>query len=247
MARGTTLAALLTMLKAELRVEPSSSVAPGGDTVFKTLLATQQKWLVDEYDFPFLKKRVDIALTSGTRYYDIPTVVVGGATVPAINFDARVSAKVKLNNTWMFNDLPFGIDEQELVAFDSDQNVTSGLVLRWDFVATSQTGTQIEVWPEPNQAQTLRFVGNRPLNPLLVDADTADLDDMLLVFFTAAQYLTGVKGADAEAMLVKFQKRLTQVIGKLPKRNERFVMGGDARSERHYYQQRPSTTGRRSQ
>lgn len=236
MPLGTTLALLLAMFKAEIRVDPSSSIAPGGDEMFKVLLATQQKWLVDEYDFPHLKKRLDIPLVNGTRYYDIPTVVLSDASVvPALNFQGRVSAKLNLGGIWLMDDLPFDVDERELVAFNSDTGVTSGVVLRWNLVATAQDKTQIEVWPVPNQAQTLRIVGNRPLNPLTLDTHTADIDDLLLVFFTAAEYLTGTNSPDAEAKLAKFQKRLTQVIGKLPKRNDRFVLGGDARQERRFY------------
>ncbi len=227
MARGTTLAALLAMFKAEVRVDSSSSVAPGGDDMFKALLSTQQKWLVDEYDFPFMKTRADVPLVAGTRYYNIPAT---------INLDARVKANIKLNGQWMMEGLPFGIDEHEFAGgFDSDAGVTGSIVLRWDLIATAPNTTQVEVWPIPNQAQTLRFVGSRPLNPLTDDAHTADIDDLILVFFTAAEYLTGVKGADAQAKLAKFQKRMTQIIGKLPKRNERFVMGGDANSQRRYY------------
>lgn len=237
MALNTRLDALLNMFKAEIRAELSSGIAPGGDDMFKVVLSNQQKWLVNEYEFPHLKKRIDIPLLAGTRYYDFPTVVLSDATVvPALNFDGRVNAKLNLNGTWILDDLPFGIDEKEFAGgFNSDANITGGVVLRWDYAATAQNKTQIEVWPIPNQVQTLRIVGSRPLNPLAADGDTADIDDLLLVFFAAAEYLTGVGGKDAEAKLAKFEKRRTQIIGKLPKRDERFVIGGDARTERRYY------------
>lgn len=230
------------MLKAELNVESSSTISPAGDSVFKTMLANQQKWQVNNRDWPFMKKRLDIAMVVGTRFYAVPTVTLTDGnsttyTVDAIDFERPVTVKVKQGNVWMIDPVQYGINETEFTAFDSEAGtpITNTLVLRWDLVSTSQSASQIEVWPVPNAAQTLRFVGNRPLNPLVADADTADLDDLMLVYFTAAEYLTSIKSADAAAKLAKATARINQLTGSFSRKDERFILGNTHGQGETYY------------
>jgi hypothetical protein len=60
----------------------------------------------------------------------------------------------------------------------------------------------------PTVAQTIRFTGQRVVQALAVDADTADLDDMLIILFVAAERLTRSKQQDAQLKMQLAQRRL---------------------------------------
>ena len=228
--RGTTLANLLLMFKAEIGTELSAAIAPGGDSIYQTALANQQKWLVNTYDWPFMKKRLDIALVAATRYYAIPTVTLtdadgGNSVVDTLNFERPVDVKVKQNTIWITDPVDFGISEEQFQQTDSDTSTQLDPVTRWDFDNTTSS-LRFEVWPIPQSAQTLRFVGQRPLNPLVADDDPADLDDLLIVYFTAAEFLARAKQGDAPAKLSKANARMNQLRGSSQSPNNRFILGG---------------------
>lgn len=102
-------------------------------------------------------------------------------------------------------------------------------VTKWEILENDQTDTpEIEVWPVPSAVDTLFLTGKRNLSTLLLDADTADLDDQLLVLTVAAETLAGnprVAGkarAKAGAARARYnQLKRLQNAGKLP-----FILGG---------------------
>ena len=65
-----------------------------------------------------------------------------------------------------------------------------------------------ELWPIPQTPQTIRFRGERSLNPLALDTDQADLDDILLIKGVAAQELARRESADASMVAQQFSQRL---------------------------------------
>jgi hypothetical protein len=243
--RGTTLATLRQMFKAEVGADIDSAVAPGGDSVTSVILANEQKWLVNTFDWSFMKKRLDIALTTGTRYYAVPTVTLtdgNGATyvVDAINFEVQPAVKVKWGAIWITDPVKFGINEIQFQSYDSDAARQVDPVTRWDW-DNSTAALRIEVWPTPNSAQTLRFVGQRPLNPLVADTDTADLDDLLIVYYAAAKFLARAKQDDAVGMIKKAEARMNQLRGSQQSiDNGRFILGGGSDNARErLYNNRP--------
>jgi hypothetical protein len=66
-----------------------------------------------------------------------------------------------------------------------------------------------ELWPIPQTPQTIRFTGERSLNPFAQDTDTADLDDILLIKGVAAQELARRESADASMVAQQFSQRLS--------------------------------------
>ena len=72
MARGTTLATIVQMVKAELMVDTDAEVSPGGDSLVKQQAATQQKWLALRHNWPFLDIEKTVDMVAGTRYYALP-------------------------------------------------------------------------------------------------------------------------------------------------------------------------------
>lgn len=85
----------------------------------------------------------------------------------------------------------------------------------WD-VLDNDGSPQIEFWPVPasNDLRAM-FVGKRDLNPLVEDTDAADLDDLTIVFFAAAELLAGKGDQGAELKLRKAQARLARVRARL--------------------------------
>lgn len=218
MARQQTLATLRSMLKAE--TGQSLSVGTQKDTIFNNLLANTQTWLASEYDFPFMFDRWDVAVGAGSRYFAAPTTAVLAGANHAINFERPVNAYVKWNDTWQ--NLEYGIGQDEFNASDADQNEHMDPVQRW----TMSGNSNIEIWPIPAGNQTIRFVGQRALTTFAVDADLADLDGLLIVLFAAAKIAAANKQADAPVLLQAAQLRLARLRGAYSAKTQAYIVGG---------------------
>lgn len=86
--------------------------------------------------------------------------------------------------------------------------------------------TVMEIWPLPASAQQMQFTGQRLLNSLVADTDTADLDDMLLVLFVAAEMLRRRKMQDADLKLSMANSQLAAVRSNYPRRTRDVNLGG---------------------
>lgn len=82
-----------------------------------------------------------------------------------------------------------------------------------------------ELWPLPQTAGTIRFEGQRLLNPLEQDTDCADLDDQCIVLFAAAKLLARRRKADAPEVLTRAETRLVSVRSNWPRREKMVVFG----------------------
>lgn len=181
------------MLKAELGYSLQSGVAVAQDTELNLLLSNMQKWIWAQYQWPFLYTHEDIAITATTRFYPQLSVV---------SLDYPTKAETKWGLLWY--DVDYGISGEQYEQVDPDRQETLDPIFRWQLV-TSTSPPTIEVWPVPTSNQTLRFWGTKSLSALASDSDTADLDDLLIVLFTAAEKLSRMKLRDAEAKLNKAQ------------------------------------------
>ena len=211
MARGTTLANLLLMLKAETGQVMTAGVGEAEDTRLKYLLAQQQQWLAAEFDWPFLERTGDVLFAAGDRTGTLPTTLDYERPVRVVALDSDV-----------WRPLVYGISPEEFIVWNSDEAETADPILKWKYA----TDTTFEVWPIPATATTVRFTGQKELSRLTETTDTADLDDLLIVLFTAAELLAGQKQSDAQAKLVRAQARLNTLKSAYPKANSTFVMGG---------------------
>lgn len=209
MPRGATLSSLVTMLKAELGM--SLTVGTADDARLKQMLATTQKWLAGEHDWPFLKRTGDVSLAVADRTGTIPTT---------LDTDRGMQVSAWNQDTWV--PLNYGISAQDFVIWNSDEDETADPILKWQYA----TDTTFEVWPRPATATTVRFVGMKKLATLSGDSDTADLDDLLIVLFTAADIAAGQKKSDAGAKLARAQRRLATMTAALPKPYQAFKLGG---------------------
>jgi hypothetical protein len=197
MARGTQFSILVQMLRSELR--RSTNVAVGSDDLFslKQTLTRNQEILYDAYDWPHLRQLSSrIALTVGQQFYDVPS---------NFNFD-RVERGVTIYASRPF-DLVRGIDFENYATYDSYASpaVTADPAQRWDIRWTG-TKEQIEIWPIPaSSTATAQWRGIRKLRAMVNDSDPCDLDDQLIVLYSAAELLgaQGAKDAGAKAKLAE--------------------------------------------
>ena len=227
MARGTTLAVLRNMLKAEIGDFMGTNTSR--DRELSILLSNKQKWLASEYDWPFLEHRWDLVVLPGQQFTTLPTLDTDEGEQSAINFERPVSVHALWSN--VYSSVDFGINETEYNSMNFAFGQQSDPILKYRLASNASGDTdpnQIEVWPVPTVQQTLRFVGQRALATLEDDVDMADLDDMLLVSLVAAEKLQRSKQADAAMKLALAQQRMRQIRMTYPSRDQRIVLGDNA-------------------
>lgn len=217
MARGTKLSVLYTMLRAKLG---ENTTQTNTQVRYFQLLSDKQKWLANEYDFPFLNDRFDVAVPSGSRYLSFPTIDNEGISY-AMNLERPYTAEVFWTNIWQ--PLDYGIDSQEFNYINSDQGGnTQDPVQRWRW---SEEG-QFEIWPINVTPVVIRFTGQRALDNLVLPTDLADLDDEMLVLFVAADLLTRSRQQDAKLCLDQATERLMRQRGAYPNRTRTCSLAG---------------------
>lgn len=240
--RGVTLATLVTKLKSEIG-ESLDASATGKDLAFQQLLDNKQAWLASEFDWPFLQHRWDVACGVASRYLTFPTVESDEGATVAINFERPVMVEVKFNERWQ--KVKYGIGGAEFNSNDSDLNLVLDPVQKWRFATdTSEAANpdQFEIWPMPATGQTLRFTGQRAITPMVVGTNTttngankADLDDMLIVYFVAAELLARADQADSQLKASLAQERMRQVRASYPVQSGRIVLGCESGDDvRHH-------------
>lgn len=225
MARGTTLANLRTMVLAE--VGDTSSPNTVRQTEINTLLSNKQKWLGSEYSWPFLEQFWDQPVGANVQYPAFPTVNDSGlGETVAINFERPVLVQTFWNQIYL--DMEYGVGSTEYNYLNFALGQQSDPIQRWRFrTDTSETVAPdtFEVWPVPVTPQTVRFTGQRTMLSLVADSDKADLDDMLLVYFVAAEILMRTKQADAQMKMSLAKQRLEKLRGAYPVRTQDIILG----------------------
>ena len=192
------------MLKTQLGMSLTTGVSSDEETRLKHLLTHKQAWLATEYEWPFLKTRSGVALTVGTRYYTLPT---------DLDFDHDTKSEVQWNGIWQ--DVDYGINGEEFNVWDSDNGEQQAPVHRWQHYGQ----LQMEVWPIPSVAQTFRFSGPAKMGSF-VNGDTCQIDDQLLVLFTAADELERREQPRlAQTKLAQAQQRLARLLAQYPRRD----------------------------
>jgi hypothetical protein len=194
-ARGTQLGTLVDRLKAEARYAADPSLGQNYRGTLVRALQRHQARLWLDFDWPFLKVSRDKSLAAGQRYYDLPT------DLPS---ERIISVQRKQDGIWVpqSGSLDYGIGAAEYSIMDSEAGVREDPVLKWEI----RENDQFEVWPLPASNATttnniIRFWGIRKLKNLIADSDTAELDDDMLVLYSAAELLAARDQKDAKAKL----------------------------------------------
>lgn len=202
MARKTQLLQLVAQLRAE--TGRTQKVAVGIDEVdnLKEILRRNQEILYDGHDWAHLRVERSIQLNAGQRYYDLPS---------DLNFD-RIET-VKLNYNGQYVDVERIILLTDYDTFDSNADTPqrSNPMLKWDIRDTG-SDEQLEAWPIPSDnSQKLYFTGFKSLSSLIEESDRADLDDRLIVLYSAAEILARQGSKDAQAKLELAKSRLVDL------------------------------------
>lgn len=193
MARNVSLGVLIDDLRAEAGHSLQANLGIQMRDVLIKVLQRQQRRLWEDYDWTFLRVERDVAVAAGQRYYNFPT---------DLTLERIEKVEFKYGDRWL--PMSYGIGRREYDTHDSDRDVRAFPVERWK----EADNDQIEIWPIPTQngstattTNVLRFAGIRKLRPLVAEADLADLDDTLLVLYSAAEILAREKSSDARLKL----------------------------------------------
>ena len=144
--RGITLTNLVRRLRVQL--SHSVNVAHGQATQehLEEHIRMAQDWLWENYDWEHLNVDRFITLAAGQRYYPVPSDMIA----ERIN-----SISVRDGNDWV--PVEYGIDPCHLSTFDSDNDVRSWPVERYQFAEDPDDASgnidaygRIEVWPVPS-------------------------------------------------------------------------------------------------
>ena len=225
MANGNTLVNIRGMLKAELGDSTQTNTAR--DAQLNVLLSNKQKWLASEYQWSFLERRWLITIPANTQYVGLPTVDDAGVTTSPNT--ARWFPEVDVLWSTVYQPVAYGIGIDEYNTMDFSRGQQSNPVQKWRLSSNpneTSNPNQFEVWPVPTMALGMRFVGQRQLLPLVSDNDTADLDDMLLVYAVAGDLLTRAKQADAAIKIEEFKRRLKILGQSMPSKDVQRTLGG---------------------
>lgn len=177
MARGTTLGTMISQLRNELGITPSSIVAQSDNAPLRHVLQRTQEILYDEYAWPHMTGVwYDVTLVPGQRYYNLPS---------QLNYERVLDVRVNYSDIWY--NVGAGFNSEVYNIHDSDSDQRADPVERWRLY----NATQFEAWPMPaSTGSTLRFTGTRKLGDFIADSDVADLDDRLIVLTSAAEKLS---------------------------------------------------------
>ena len=202
---GITFASVLETIKAEAGI--SLNTGTQSDDAFCVQIANKQESYGDSFFWPHLEVFVDKAV--GGRY----------TTLPELNRLHRINAWVLDNDTWL--ELGYGIGPDEWNQYDVDELSTP--ILRWNITSTAQA----EYWPTPSQATTVRFQGQ--LSTVYANkkstANVLFLDDLLIAYSVAADWLARQKKQDAGIMLKRADQRLMDLRGNGGTKYQSFRIG----------------------
>jgi len=216
------------MVKAETS-KSLTSASTAQDSEINQIIYDVQQWLASDWDWPHLRTRWDVNLTAEQRYISFPqTDNLGNSTSIDTNRMGDIHVFVKWNNIWQ--PVIYGIDEiSEFNYLDSDRGMVLDPVQRW-MLGGGDT-TTFEIWPLPAGPQTLRFRGQRVLNPLQTnnawdDALTLDMDDQMVAYFVIAEYCVREEKPNGKYFLGLAQNRMAQIRRTYPKNELPCVIGG---------------------
>jgi len=222
MARNVSLGVLIDDLRAEAGHSLQANLGVQMREVLIKVLQRQQRRLWEDYDWTFLRVERDIAVAAGQRYYGFPV---------DLNLERLEKVEFKYGDRWI--PVEYGIGRREYDTHDSDRGVRAFPIERWK----EADNDQFELWPIPSQngstatsSNILRFTGIRKLRPLVAESDVADLDDTLLVLYSAAEILAREKSADANVKLQMAEKHYNRLKGRNSKTETFSLSGGNESS-----------------
>lgn len=192
MARGTTLTALVSMLRHETGASAEPSKGISAKASLEESINAEYLRLYEDYDWPFLNTYDTINTQAGSRYYNVP------ATISA---ERITSLSVKYQSKWQ--PIVRGISVNDYNQYDPETDSRSDPVRKWDVYNENQ----IEIWPLPvTNNLAIRVEGIKTISKLISGSDVCLLDDKLVVFYAAAEILRSKRKSEADEKLLKANK-----------------------------------------
>lgn len=218
MAQNATLISILNGVRAEARLSLNPAQNAQVRDHHVALIQREQIRLWEEFNWPHLRVERLIPARVGQRFYVPPEDVA---------LDRVFEVWFRNGRTWI--KLHPEITPQHYALHDSEAGETNWPAVAWRIYENER----IEVWPVPSADGSttgdkngwLRLIGIRRLRPLVDDGDRADLDDQLLILYTAASLLAAQKAPDAQLKIEAANRRLATLKGNLTK-HQSFTMFG---------------------
>lgn len=206
MARGAQLSDIRTLFKG-LVGEVIETNSPQ-DAFFNARLKAMQDELCASYSWPFLEDKWDKAIPAGTRWIAFPTSNIRGIS-SSINHEQHIKAFC-LHQT-KYHELIYGISTELMNIHDSAADERQDPIQHWAEDTNSGDSSnpdEFEVWPIPVTNQVVRFEGQRVPRSFTSDSHKAELDDLLIALFTAADHLATRDQKNALIMLRRANQKL---------------------------------------
>jgi uncharacterized membrane protein YkvA (DUF1232 family) len=198
MARGTSLNELVTMVREEAGQSTNAALGQNALASLKSMIRRQQEVLWLEHPWPHMQVERAVTLAAGQRYYNFPA---------DLSLHHRIDqVSVKFESEWQ--SVENGITLGHYNELDPDENERQDPVRCWELYE----GNQLEVWPLPaTNGGKLLLRGTRNLAPLVENDDLAELDDILIVMFVAAELAAKQNQENARPKLQIAQRHLTRL------------------------------------
>ena len=196
MAVGKTLLQLTEAVRAECRRSTNASRGIDDLVYLHQVIRRNYEELYDEYDWPRKKVIRDISIQAGSYIYDFPT---------DLDYERIQTVRFKWGDQWL--PVIYGITDDNYSVWDPENNERNDPVNNWGILDVGQ-GAQLEVWPLPASAGTLRLRGIKNRNELISNSDICDIDDLMVILHASAEVLGGAGQKDADLKLAKAAKRL---------------------------------------
>lgn len=190
----------------ELRADLSARLGYGASganigplvPVLNSYLASAQATLYWDYDWRSLRTHVIDSLGAGAFYLDVPATI----------HEERLEwISVRYSNVWT-PPLKVGISAEMYTSQTIAQCPT-----HWDFNRASGS-PQIEFWPEPDAAYSVRLFGIAPLSAFTADAHRSTIDSELVFLYALAHAKAHYKQEDTALVMEQLNKQLAQVKNK---------------------------------
>ena len=111
----------------------------------------------------------------------------------------------------------------------TDTTADSALPVLPSASANTTQAAGFEVWPVPSDGtMKFRLWGQRTLSPFAAPTDRADLDDMLIMLFSAAQFFSMSNPNKSQAAIAKAKSYLDNIRQGYPAPNEMFVLDDES-------------------
>lgn len=200
--RNMMLEEMLTDLRHEARISSDAAHGTHLGARHTALLRRVQEHLAMAHEWPELNVIRSVSASAGQRYVAYPDQI-DYSSISEVYIQA-------VDGDWY--PIKYGVHLEHLNMVDSDANEQRDDPLRWEHYLgaadTTIAGTMFEIWPIPNRAVNIRFVGQRKLLPLNVPADRSTLDGPMIVMFAAAELLAAQKADDASLKFELARERM---------------------------------------